>query len=137
MINLAGVKDCDLTIIKEIEESGLKYDKMACTTTGEVESNLWAHFQGWKFRRLWYYWSASTETSPLLFKYSIPLHDSDGEEIRVGGYAGGQHPLDWYSNDWDIGVNSYHIDTQKGLNKFIQTVSAQTLEYKEKYDTAY
>lgn len=132
MINLAGVKDCDLTIIKEIEESGLKYNKMACATTGEVGSNLWTYFQSWNLQRLWYYWAASTETTPLLFKHSIPLHESDGEEIRVGGYIGGQHPLDGYSNDWDIGVNSYHIDTQKGLNKFIETVKAQTVESKEK-----
>lgn len=128
MINLAGRKDCDLTIIKEIEESGLEFNEMSFKTTGEVESNLFCHFHGWKFERFWYYWVASTDETPLLFKFADKLHETHGKEVRVAGHCGCPSPREWYKQPYQVGVNNYHVDTQEGLNELLRTIQTQTIE---------
>ena len=130
MINLAGVTDCDKTIKKELLEAGIKYQNLHFTLNDEVPSELYASFQGWEFKRAWYYWIASTNTTPLLFKYANELNSTHNEDCRVNGHCGCPSPREEFDKPWDIGVNTYHIDTQDGLNAFIKKVAQQTKELK-------
>lgn len=123
--NLAGIKDCDDTIKKELSEAGVAQKDRIVRYTGEVKSKIFAHHHGWIFERAWYYWVVYTKTTPLLFEFASELH-KEHKTVRVNGHCGSPSPKDEFSNIWDIGVNLYHIDTQEGLNAFVDYVEQQT-----------
>lgn len=130
MKNLAGRKDCDIYVKREIEQAGLEPNQFSFSTGGEVDSHYRPSFQGWRFTRAWYYWVAHTDSTPLLFKYADELHETHGNVVRVDGHCLCPAPKEWFKQPWHIGVNHYHIDSQEGLNYFIKMVKRQTKERK-------
>jgi hypothetical protein len=74
-----------------------------------------AELYGWKFSRAWYYWVCRSDWGS---EYDIPetvaeeLNKEFRREIRVTGYAGG--------TDVRGPVDSYHVDTPRGLAKLIE-----------------
>jgi len=126
MRNLAGVKDCDDEIRKELETAGIGVHEFGFVFKGEVPTKIVGFLQGWKFERLWYYWAAKTETTPLLFKYAEPLHEKYGKDVRVDGHCGCPAPREWFKDKWHIGVNHYHVDSVWGLKALADAIKRQT-----------
>ncbi len=79
-----------------------------------------AKLYGWKFRRAWYYWVASTREYS---EYAIPedvateFNQEFRLETRVEGCAGGQ--------DVRQKVDLYHVDTPRGLAALMKLLKKQ------------
>lgn len=124
MVNLAGVRECNHYIYTELSVAGIEVVRVD-QSESEVPYSIEGRLCGWKFRRLWYYWSArSTDDSMNIpLKDALNIHNKEvfddgmnskkrilGKLIRVDGNCGCPEPKN------DIGV--YHIDSQTGLNEF-------------------
>jgi len=127
MINLAGNKDCDIEIKKELTEAGVYFEEheFLRKNAGEVKSAILAYLNGWVFKRAWYYWVVSSDQNLLLFENADKLHEKFGKEVRVSGHCGCPSPREWYNNDWNLGVNLYHVDSQEGLNALVKAIKEQ------------
>lgn len=124
MINLAGDKNCDVHIKKELEEARIEYKEFSFAMKGEVPSKIIATGYGWMFTRAWCYWIAKAGAGTiLLFDLADELHEKAGNDVRVAGHCGCPSPREWYNKPWHNGVSVYHIDTQEGLNLLIKYLS--------------
>ena len=109
MINLAGNKKCDETILEELYLANIPAIKCE-QSTGEVPYSYVGKIGNWTFKRLWYYWSVSVgdKEAGLPIKEALELHNKKhptkdsilGNIIRCGGHAGalspdefGAHPI--------------------------------------------
>lgn len=126
MKNLAGVSGCDLIIIKELDEAGVNVHGLPFILNGEVPTSVYGTLDGWGFKRAGRYWVAESGESLLLFDYAFDLHDIYGEEVRVNGDCMCPSPLEDNNEPWHIGVSSYHVDTQEGLNALCDAIRRQT-----------
>jgi len=119
MINLAGNKECDGYIrveltkafipIVEVERDPVHY---------EVPFTLMGKLGDFEFRRLWYYWSVKGPVT-LAAAQEMYANPNGVRDVRVAGHCGCPAPEEWACNGI---VNSYHIDTQEGLNMFVQVL---------------
>jgi hypothetical protein len=74
----------------------------------------------WTIARRWYYWSASGGLIP--WHEAMALNDHWYDQVRIDGYGGGlRHPEAFYGRAKQ-GVESYHIDTQEGLDAFVHLI---------------
>ena len=139
--NMAGVTDCDRWIEKELQEAKIpirsgfeNWSLKAGTKTSngmilikdfddyihkyrsksEVPYHIIGILGNYTFKRAWYYWVVRGEVSKKIAKklYKEPIGKRD---VRVGGHCGCPPPKG--------SVNSYHIDSQEGLNLFVQMVT--------------
>lgn len=79
------------------------------------------------FVRNWYYWSVHGNI-PLRIANEMYQSEPGRKDIRSGGDAGCRPPDTWAK--WDAGrwvIRHYHIDSQEGLNLFVQTVKKHGL----------
>lgn len=133
MKNLAGVRDCDITIADELKLAGI--DQVGAPAQGEVPYSIEGRIGKWRFWRLWYYWSASVvnveDGVPLddAIKFNETKHPQIpnytlGDVVRVGGYAGGDDPVKHSKKgNGNSFVCHYHIDDQVGLNEFVKLIA--------------
>jgi hypothetical protein len=129
MKNLAGNKDCDIDIKKELAEAGIPFEEHEfLKRNSEVPSAVLAYMNGWTFKRAWYYWVASSDDNLLLFENADKLHEKFGQEVRVSGHCGCPAPREWYNKEWNLGVNLYHVDSQEGLNALAQAIRDQATQ---------
>ncbi len=126
MINLAGDTDCDIHIRKELEQAGIEIFDIGIVSKSEVPSRLTGNLNGWAFTRAWYYWVASGQDTLLLFEVADELHKQHGDVVRVCGHCGAPSPREWCDQPWQLGVASYHVDTQDGLNALADAMRAQS-----------
>lgn len=133
MRNLAGVKDCDDFIFLELKKAGLE-PIPTTKNNGEVAFGFCGEVGGFKLTRAWTYWVASSEENDgLPLDMASELHEAEykgedgyetyGDCVRVVGHCGCPHPKEWINKSGKI--DSYHIDTQEGLNKFVQIASGE------------
>jgi len=139
--NLAGIKEADEHIRKELHEAGIP--RIAATGKGEVPYNLEGDLRGWRFERLWRYWGAShpqglplniadaLHTTPLPVNAITPYSTHEGEKqygdvIRVAGDCTCPSPKERLTNGC---VTSYHIDTQEGLNEFVKAIGGRDFNW--------
>lgn len=87
--------------------------KMILEKSGEVKTHLVGFLHNWKFKRLWYYWSATGPGIPP--NYADEIHASHGKEVRVDGHCGCPSPREWHKG---FAVGLYHIDSPEGLKAF-------------------
>ena len=80
----------------------------------EVPTNIFGFWKHWKFERSWYYYRADGAGIPP--DLAEEFHKTWGRQVRVSGHCGCPSPLEWYEG---FAVDSYHIDTQEGLNAFV------------------
>ena len=126
MKNLAEETKADLHILKELSEAGIEVVE-GKRTRSEVPYTLTGRLADWNFSRAWYYWMAHAEDGkglPLevateLHERKYPIsgereHETYGQVIRVAGHCGCPPPKDWLNSDGKI--DSYHVDSQEGLN---------------------
>lgn len=95
-------------------------------------SNMWEHFSkpghfSFAFCRAWYYWIVAGAV-PLRVAQEMYDNPLGHKDVRVAGYAGNTEPAGWAKT---IGgkqfITSYHIDSQEGLNYFVETVKRHGL----------
>ncbi len=123
MRNLAGDKGCDPVIRRELAEAivqivehGKRLDsQVPASVTGQLTLNGESVFA---FRRAWYYWTVSGNV-PLAVAQEMYADPVGREDVRVAGHCGCPPPEKWAYSGF---VESYHIDSQRGLNLFAATM---------------
>jgi len=100
----------------ELEAAGCAYEDhdFLLRQCGEVPTSIIGVQSRWSFRRAWYYWVAEGPGIPP--DIAEKFHQTWGGEVRTAGFAGGISPLKWCEG---FAVDSYHIDSQDGLNAFV------------------
>ena len=124
MKNLAGDKACDTDILEELKEAGIPAIEEGARYF-EVPYHYVGRLGNWTFRRAWYFWMVDAENGKgLSEEVAEELNLSHMREVRVAGFSGGALVEDWLSKQGTI--DSYHIDTQAGLNAFAAVLTADT-----------
>ena len=90
MKNLAGDKNCDVTIIRELEMARIPIMDVP-KNDGEVPFTKTGNIKGLEFYRSWYYWSIDCRI-PLAIAKEIYKDPACTKDVRAGGYAGGSPP---------------------------------------------
>jgi len=127
MINLAGKKDADKTILEELYLAGIPHVEIEKGNT-EVPYSYVGKIGQWTFRRAWYYWIASVEDKQkgLPLKEAMELHHRKnpldenqimGKIIRSGGHCGCPSPDEYgaqpiYNKEFAEQCKSIGIETQ-------------------------
>ena len=113
MMNLAGKTPEFVRHVfgRELEKAGVPIFSQPCSS-GEVMQDIvgvmeFAGGQRVTFRRAWYYVMVSA-TQKVPQAVAAKLNKKWSAEVRVEGYAGGKEA--------DQDVDSWHVDTQEGLN---------------------
>jgi len=147
MKNLAGNMDCDAIIRAELTEAGIDVVIHERRLENEVPARLTGELGGGEFvfTRGWYYWVVHGKVS-LRTAREMYAHE-DRRDVRVDGHCMSPHPDDWakptlkelrrmcddeakdpdglYEMLKDCRfVETYHIDSQEGLNFFAATLKA-------------
>ena len=136
MINLARHKideadpEVNKQVFKELTEAGIEIyqNKLFINTSGEVPTDIIGTFDKWGFRRSWYYWVATGPGIPM--EIAREFNRKWRQEVRIEGSAGGQSST--YNNGFAIGY--YHIDSQEGLNAFVELLKSIYIEHDDKAD---
>ncbi len=155
MRNLAGVENCDTYISKELEKAGITPYNLGKVTFDEVPYTIYGGLGGrplsntsqeymksngfseefmkglvsFIFTRAWYYWRVSGYV-PLAVAEEMYENPNGVKDIRVAGNCGCPPPSEWLVHHKICGmdvVGSYHIDTQEGLNYFVETLKKHNL----------
>lgn len=122
MRNLAGVKECDLFIERELARARIALE--ACGEhRGEVPYRMIGRLGPIEFRRAWTYWVARG-TVPLEVARQLYADPVGSTDIRVAGHCGCPAPEPpWIDTiDGDKFVTSYHIDSEVGLRIFADAI---------------
>lgn len=123
MINLAGRKDCDKYIHQELTEAGIEIVEVPLGRS-EVPYTLIGKLGKYTFSRARYYWLVNGPV-PLFAAQEMYRHPVGRRDVRVEGHCGCPPPEEWASRG---GVQSYHIDSQSGLNLFCRTMRKYGLD---------
>ena len=122
MENLAGRKDCDEYIRRELERCRIDIVEVELTRS-EVPYTLEGRLGDFEFRRAWYYWVVRGSV-PLEVAQEIYADPVGHTDIRVAGNAGCPPPEEWAHRGF---VELYHVDTEVGLRLFADTIKAHEL----------
>lgn len=155
MRNLAGVDLCDNFICVELEKAGIDIYNIKEPTKSEVPYTLYGSLGGkplsdeekdfmarhglmievikdnssFIFTRAWYYWVVNGYV-PLDIAVEMYENPNGKKDIRVAGHCACPHPADWKVKHKVCGMNvvdHYHIDSQAGLNYFVDTLKKHNL----------
>jgi len=118
--------DVDEQIKKEATEAGLIVTDYF-SREGEVPTKLFVHGYRWSFERAWYYWRAKGLGIPP--EFAVPFDKVWGKQVRVDGDCACRGAEFWGEG---FAIGSYHIDTQEGLNAFVQLLASIHKSRKEK-----
>ncbi len=155
MINLVGVEECDVTIRIELEKAGIDIYNIKELGRSEVPYTLYGglggkpldeegqafmdrhglmiasikSFVSFTFTRAWYYWVVNGYV-PLDIAVEMYENPNGRKDIRANGHCGCPPPSEQLVRHKVCGmdvVGSYHIDTQEGLNYFVETLKRHNL----------
>ena len=119
MRNLAGVQDAGAYICAELDEATIErvvHDEPI--ERSEVPTRVTGKLGDFTFRRLWYYYSARGHV-PLAVAQELYADPVGRAYVRVNGHCGCPPP--------DGDVECYHIDSQSGLNLFVEVLRRRGL----------
>jgi hypothetical protein len=110
-----------------------EWDEMLIKSPGLVKlfspKNITPHVS-FIFCRAWYYWIV-TGFVPLHVAEELYADPIGKKDVRVSGHCGCPAPKEWIKDRQLIAghqcVESYHIDSQEGLNLFVRTLRAHSL----------
>ena len=150
MKNLAGNEDCDVYIREELEKAGITpfeilkgksevpYSVIGLLGHEDFDDQTVDFFKrntcsidlaSFHFRRNWYYWSVRGYV-PLDVAEIIYANPNGVTDIRAAGHCACPHPDEQVDSILVCGyqvVSSYDIDTQEGLNYFVQVLKEHGL----------
>ena len=155
MKNMAGVEECDDYIREELETAGIDIYNTREPVDREVAYTLYGGIGGksldeegqgymerhgimvktmkdyvsFTFERAWYYWMVRGYV-PLDIAVEMYENPKGKKDIRVAGHCACPHPVDWKVKHKVCGMNvvdHYHIDSQEGLNYFVETLKKHGL----------
>ncbi len=120
MKDLTKDQTCDIDIALELQEAGVKFERGE-DARSEVPYHLVGKLGNWTFQRKWCYWVVTApEGEGLPESQAEVLNRNLRKEVRVAGYSYVKDLVKWLSSRRTI--DSYSIDTQKGLNTFAEIV---------------
>jgi len=144
MINLAGNAGCDAQIKRELELAKIPVRCLSSAAHSEVPYSIYGELSGFTFKRAWYYWEVSGRYLPLDIAEELYRDPVGRNFVRVVGHIGCPPPSQWarpyrptpndppaYVCSGDncvpnpaapLGIDSYHIDTQAGLDLFAEKI---------------
>jgi len=124
MINLAGSKDANLVINRELKVCRIDPVEHTENVPGEVPTNLTGKLGPFEFHRAWYYWIVKGPV-PLNVARKLYADPAGRYDVRAGGHCGCVEPeTQCYGNV----VNTYHIDSEVGLRLFTDTLRKHGLD---------
>ena len=111
MQNLAGKKDCDTFIERELVRCGIEV-VLNQPRDGEVASSLRGQLGAFQFKRAWRYWMVEGDV-PLSVARELYNDPVGKEDIRVSGHCGCPAPDDghwaiWKAEDGRVVVATDH-----------------------------
>lgn len=98
---------------------------LVCVTRnkGEVAASITGKLGEFTFTRAWYYWVVKGRV-PLAVAQEMYSHPVGRKDIRVDGFSGGIEPRKRAVRGY---IHGYHIDSQEGLNIFVETMKKHGL----------
>lgn len=94
MENLAGRKDCDLQIRKELKEAGIELVCHPEPPRNEVPASVTGKLGEFTFTRAWYYWMVDGDI-PLNVAEEMYANPIGKKDVRVAGHCGCPPPREW------------------------------------------
>ena len=94
MENLAGNKQCDETIRRELETAGITVLELGQARDAEVPSSLMGVLGPFIFTRAWYYWVVKGDV-PLSVADKMYGDPAGEDDVRVAGNCGCPPPNEW------------------------------------------
>ena len=94
MENLAGNRQCDQIIRKELLKAGVDIVQLPNSLVSEVPASIVGKLGGFEFHRAWYYWVVKGQV-PLNVARELYENPNGREDIRVVGHAGCPSPEEW------------------------------------------
>jgi hypothetical protein len=124
MINLAGHELADVYCELELRRAGIDV-LIGEDAKGEVRTRVTGKLGPFTFRRAWYYWIVE---GPMPMPVAVQLYlDPVGvQDVRVEGHCVCPDPREYCKHQST--VDSYHIDSQAGLDLFARTVRKYGLD---------
>ncbi|MBI2065007.1 MAG: hypothetical protein HYT62_03085 [Candidatus Yanofskybacteria bacterium] len=94
MENLAGRRDCDKSIERELNRCGIELVRLPSVLHSEVPASITGKLGQFQFHRAWYYWIVRGNMPlPVAQElYDDPVGKTD---IRVAGHCGCPPPIEW------------------------------------------
>jgi hypothetical protein len=131
MKNLAGNNNCDTFIKKELKLAGVPVVHVYFEHPHEVPFTVIGKLGDFTFRRAWYYWVVN---GPVPMSVAIELYNNPigRKDIRVDGHCGCPAPDEWCHGSEFISL--YHIDSQDGLNLFVESICKYYSFERTKYE---
>lgn len=122
--NLAGVGDCDIDIVTELQTAGIDIvpRSKGPLLHSEVPYHVFGRLGSVTFVRAWYYWVVSGVGMPLWAAEELYADPIGAKDVRVVGHCGCPPPKDWAESvrslegKFEPCICSYHVDSQEGLN---------------------
>lgn len=123
MRNLVGqtTRHADAYVEDELTEACIPIGKNL--HHGEVQTSLRGECEDYIFTRAWTYWVV-TGPVPIDVAWEMYNDPRGAKDVRVAGHCGCPEPAEPWIRKREAGdvVDSYHIDTQDGLNLFAEKV---------------
>lgn len=128
--NLAGVVDCDIDIVTELQTAGIDIvpRSKGPLLHSEVPFHVFGRFGPVTFVRAWRYWVATGVGMPLGAAEELYTDPVGAKDVRVVGHAACPPPKDWaestksLTGKFEPCVCSYHVDSQEGLNLLVEKI---------------
>lgn len=124
MMNLAGHELADVYCELELRRAGIDV-VFGDESNGEVRTKVTGAIGPFTFKRAWYYWMVEGPM-PLVAAIEMYRDPAGARDVRVEGLCGCPDPRDYCKRQST--VNSYHIDTQEGLDLFVRIVRRYGLD---------
>jgi hypothetical protein len=121
MRNLAGDRECDTVIAGELALTGIELVH-GKRSDYEVAASITGKLGKFVFTRAWSYWIVGGKV-PL--GVANKLYRLNKEKIRSGGDCACRSPETWAREGF---IDTYHIDSQEGLNLFVKTIKEHGLD---------
>lgn len=122
--NLAGDPDCDAQICRELVEARIEavpIERCGCEVDTGFEGRLKTPYGEFRFHRAWYYWIVNGQV-PIKIARKIYQNPVGQKDVRADGHCCCLPPDKFAEGDPPI-IAFYHIDSQWGLNLFVQMLA--------------
>jgi len=121
MINLAGVRECDVHMRSELVQAGVPIIDIP-RENSEVPYTVMGKLGKYEFRRAWYYWMVNGNV-PLEAAQEMYADPIGKKDVRVAGHCGCPPPEEWtrwYTTDGKLVVKTKELpEYRKFIDKGI------------------